>query len=132
MQLSILFAILNIAATLNSPSIKNDTIKSEQTFLEQKLNRDYDSLLLSFYVQNAFEDTTTTVGDTLFVNDLAIDTTLHSYDINDSLIIKQMSEMQVLFDMSFNPIVKTFIEVYSQRKRALTETVLGLSEYYFP
>jgi membrane-bound lytic murein transglycosylase D len=111
---------------------KNDTIKVEQLFIEQKLSRDYDSLLLSFYVQKSLEDTLLTAGDTLFVSEMGMDTTNVSVDVNDSTILRQMAEMQVLFDVSYNHIVKAYIKVYSERKRELTETVLGLADYYFP
>ncbi len=111
---------------------KNDTVKAEQLFIEQKLLRDYDSLLLSFYVQKSIEDTLTTVPDTLFVSETAMDTANVTVDLNDSTIIRQMSEMQVLFDVSYNHIVKAYIKVYTERKRELTETVLGLKDYYFP
>jgi membrane-bound lytic murein transglycosylase D len=36
------------------------------------------------------------------------------------------------FDLVFNPAVKTFIDVYAIRKRALVSRVLGLSHLYFP
>ncbi|MDD2564332.1 MAG: transglycosylase SLT domain-containing protein [Salinivirgaceae bacterium] len=133
MQSTLLIAFLGTIINLYNPSIKNDSVKIEQIFMEQKLKRDYDSLLLSYYVKSAMEDTSKTIGDTLFVSDITIDSTaLPKLDINDSVIMRQMAEMPVLFDVSYNPIVKSFIEVYSHRKRELTSTVLGLSEYYFP
>ena len=100
--------------------------------IEQKLNRDYDSLLMSYYVQKAVDDTLSIIGDTLFVSDVNMDSTKIIVDLNDSIILRQMAEMQVLFDVSYNHIVKSFIKVYTERKRELTETVLGLSDYYFP
>jgi membrane-bound lytic murein transglycosylase D len=36
------------------------------------------------------------------------------------------------FDLVFNPAVKTYIDVYAIRKRALVSRVLGLSHLYFP
>ncbi len=126
---------LLIATTVlfgNSSISHDDTVRSEQLFIEQQLMRDYDSLLMSFYVQKSLEDTVCSVGDTLFVSETAMDTTNIVVDLNDSTIMRQMSEMQVLFDVSYNHIVKAYIKVYSEKKRELTETVMGLSEYYFP
>ncbi len=36
------------------------------------------------------------------------------------------------FELSFNPIVKSYIELYSTRKREMTSRMLGLAELYFP
>ena len=116
---------LLIATTVlfgNSSISHDDTVRSEQLFIEQQLMRDYDSLLMSFYVQKSLEDTVCSVGDTLFVSETAMDTTNIVVDLNDSTIMRQMSEMQVLFDVSYNHIVKAYIKVYSE-KRELTETV---------
>lgn len=131
-----LYSLLLITTSIlfaNSNNLyKNDTIVRERISIEQQLNRDYDSLLRTFYVKKSLEDSTTTHSDTLFVQGLSIDTTNIVVDLNDSVIMRRMSEMQVLFDVSYNHIVKSFIKVYSEKRRDLTETVLGLSEYYFP
>lgn len=131
---SFFLGLLLSATHILSPNISDkDTLQADIASIEHKLISDYDSLLMSFYIQNSIdEDTVTAVGDSLFFSDMTIDTDKEIYDLNDSIIIKQMSEMCVLFDVSYNNIVKSFIKVYTGKKRGLTETVLGLSEYYFP
>ena len=129
----IFFYLILSTIHISTPSIiEKDSLKADIISIEQKLIRDYDSLLMSFYVRKSIEDTTAVIGDSLFISDMNVDSTIISYDLNDSIIIKQMSEMRVLFDISYNNIVKAFIKVYTGKKRELTETVLGLSDYYFP
>jgi len=36
------------------------------------------------------------------------------------------------FNFIYHPLVKQYIELYSVRKRALTEKILGLAHIYFP
>ncbi len=112
---------------------ENDTIRSERIFLESKLARDFDSLLLSFYVQRALRDTSSSfTADTTMVGTFDPDTVNVAITLEDSVIIRRMSELQVLFNVTYNPIVKAYIKVYTERKRELTQLILGLSRYYFP
>lgn len=66
------------------------------------------------------------------VPEIAADTAAMAVDINDSLIIAQMAEMRGIFDISYNKVVKAYVKVYAEKRRELTETAMGLSEYYFP
>lgn len=52
--------------------------------------------------------------------------------IPDSIYINRLQSIESYVDLSFNNTVKNFIELYTQRKRGLTEIMLGLSAYYFP
>ena len=36
------------------------------------------------------------------------------------------------FDLIYNPVVKSFIDLYTIRKRELSSRVLGISDLYFP
>lgn len=52
--------------------------------------------------------------------------------IPDSVYIARLKDMQQVVDMSFNPVVKNFITLYTEKRRELSEVLLGLSAYYFP
>jgi len=53
---------------------------------------------------------------------------------NDSILIERIADLnqQSIFELVFNKQVRTYINVYSVKRRELTSKVLGLSEVYFP
>lgn len=52
--------------------------------------------------------------------------------VSDSIYKVRLSKMPCLMEMPFNASVKTFIDLYTVRKRRQVEYMLGMSEYYFP
>lgn len=53
---------------------------------------------------------------------------------NDSVLIERIESLnqQSIFELVFNKQVRTYINVYSVKRRELASKVLGLSEVYFP
>src|ERR1035437_5846581 len=52
--------------------------------------------------------------------------------VSDSVYKMRLSKMPCLMEMPFNPTVRSFIELYTVRKRRQVEYMLGMSNYYFP
>jgi len=52
--------------------------------------------------------------------------------VSDSVYKLRLSKMPCLMEMPFNPTVRSFIDIYTVRKRRQVEYMLGLSNYYFP
>ncbi len=52
--------------------------------------------------------------------------------ISDSVYKVRLSKMPCIMEMPFNNFVKSFIELYTVRKRRQMEYMLGMSDYYFP
>jgi membrane-bound lytic murein transglycosylase D len=50
----------------------------------------------------------------------------------DSVYINRLDEMQSAIQLSYNKIVRNYIELYTVRRRAQMSSMLGLAEYYFP
>lgn len=50
----------------------------------------------------------------------------------DSIFIKRLQSIPSMFDLSYNKIVRNYIELYTQRRRKQVELMMGMSEYYFP
>lgn len=50
----------------------------------------------------------------------------------DSLYLLRLDSLNSAMQLSFNDIVRNYIELYTVRKRFQLATMLGLSEYYFP
>lgn len=53
-------------------------------------------------------------------------------EVSDEEYIHRLSTLPVTIEMPFNPIVKSYIEMYTRRKRSLVENVLAMSHYYMP
>jgi len=83
-----------------------------------------DSLLNLWYVQQSlFQDSTWiqyTEPDTL------------SPDIPDSVYIDRLSRIPSVIELSYNNIVRNFIQLYTEQRRENLEIMLGLANYYFP
>jgi membrane-bound lytic murein transglycosylase D len=52
--------------------------------------------------------------------------------VSDSILKLRLSKMPCLMEMPFNPTVRSFIDLYTVRKRKQVEYMLGMSNYYFP
>jgi membrane-bound lytic murein transglycosylase D len=50
----------------------------------------------------------------------------------DSIYQERLSQINTLMDLPYNPRVRSYIEVYTSRRRNQTRTMLMLSRYYFP
>jgi membrane-bound lytic murein transglycosylase D len=83
-----------------------------------------DSLLNLYYVQQAVV-TVDLVNDSI-VNDSIIS------NIPDSVYAERLARIPSAIKLTYNHIVRKYIEMYTQRKKDRVEVMLGLSEYYFP
>lgn len=52
--------------------------------------------------------------------------------VSDSLCKVRLTKMPCLMEMPYNSTVRSYIDLYTVRKRAQVEFMLGLSNYYFP
>lgn len=51
---------------------------------------------------------------------------------SDEVYIKRLSQMPTVIEMPYNQIVRSYINMYTQRRRELVESMLGMSLYYMP
>ncbi len=96
-------------------SIPDETMKK---IFSDKL----DSMLSSWYVQNAFllDSTELAEADTL------------KQTLPDSIYIQRLQSLQSAVSLSYNNTVKSFITMYTARKPKQVAVMLGLGNYYFP
>lgn len=120
----LLFSIISISSQARTNPIDTATIAEGEALT--KLSQDYDSLLHLWYVSNAINDVDTSM--TSGMKDIELEGFLPA----DSIVALQMKNMPVFFNLTYNKVVKAYMKVYLKDKRELTETVLGLSKYYFP
>ena len=91
--------------------------------LELRTGDNLDSLLNLWYVNQALESAT---DDYLAEADTLIP------DFSDSVYIQRLAEIPSVVDLTYNRIVKNYINVYSRKRREQVRVMLGLSDYYFP
>jgi len=52
--------------------------------------------------------------------------------VSDSIYKLRLSKMPCLMEMPYNSAVRSFIDIYTVRKRRQVEYMIGMSDYYFP
>lgn len=115
------------ACTINVGSL--DTISGYEKYYsipDETMNKFFsdklDSMLSSWYVQNAFllDSTELAEADTL------------KQTLPDSIYIQRLQSLQSAVSLSYNNTVKGFITMYTVRKPKQVAVMLGLANYYFP
>ena len=53
-------------------------------------------------------------------------------ELSDEEIVKRLAAIPTVIEMPFNSVVRTYIDMYTQRRRQLIENMLGMSLYYMP
>lgn len=101
----------------------NDTIRivDVETGFEENL----DILLNQWYVQQALEMED---ADSLFYKTDNTDLP----DFPDSVYISRLQSLPFLMDMTYNRVVKNFINLYAKQRQDKVSVMLAVSEFYFP
>ncbi|MCI5706544.1 MAG: LysM peptidoglycan-binding domain-containing protein [Odoribacter sp.] len=67
-----------------------------------------------------------------YVDSLAMANTTGAIVCSDSLYLARLDSLQSAIPLSFNDIVRNYIELYTVKRRLQVANMLGLGEYYFP
>ncbi|WP_206082130.1 lytic transglycosylase domain-containing protein [Maribellus sediminis] len=106
-------------------SMETDSISNELLQIDDDLNSVFsdrmDSLLHSWEVQNRFNFDSSEVVFSSYPS-----------NISDSVYMERLKDIEQVIDLSYNQVVKRYIQMYTEKKRDLVEVMLGLSAYYFP
>jgi membrane-bound lytic murein transglycosylase D len=81
-----------------------------------------DSMQNSWYIRNLFNP----AGNKI---DFSI---RHNFVLSDSLITSRLRKIEAGIELSYNSVVRDYIETIVNRRPTITEIILGLSAYYFP
>lgn len=109
--------------------IANDTIPHNDTLpiddpVDFKFEANFDSLLAVYYINQSLEQQ---IDDSGFeTNDSLVP------DFSDSVYIRRLAEIPTVIDLTYNRLVKNYINVYTKKRREQVRMMLGLSDYYFP
>lgn len=117
---SLLFSAMAIAGTA-APSILSlkNSITDDAIVYPESFETDTHKMMQNWYLQN--------------YTDLDKDADSRPVvEVTDEVYIKRLSQMPTTIEMPFNQIVKSYITMYTQKKRGLVENMLGMSLYYMP
>jgi len=106
--------------------LQQDTINyafDDSLMVELNFDANLDSLLNLFYINRALE------SDPEFWT-TEPDSTIP--DFPDSVFISRLAAIPSVVELSYNSLVRRYIEVYANQRRSQVEVMLGLSQYYFP
>ncbi len=91
---------------------------------ELQLEKNIDSLLNVYYINQSLE---TMVDDAAFeINDSLVP------DFPDSVYIERLGNIPSVIDLSYNRLVKNYINVYTKKRRDQVRYMLAVSDFYFP
>lgn len=113
--------LLPLSVFANNP-VKKDSVPQVIKYLDY--DRNLDSLISCLYSKP--ENT-----ENPFILTEA-DSSMIYADRPDSFFINRLEKIPSVISLTYNNIVKRYIEVYTIKKRAKLEEILGLKEYYFP
>ena len=101
-----------------------DTIRVVE--VETGFEDNLDVLLNLWYVQQALQ---VEYSDSLFYPD---EDELSLPDFPDSVYISRLQSLPFVMELTYNRIVKNFIDVYAKQRRDKVRIMLALADYYFP
>ena len=120
-------------------SIENDMlnlIQEEEAALPED---DYtvektDSLLNMWYLQNQISRQAEyeSFNDLEDIGDFNSDSVRFTTNVPDSVLVERLKRMNSFITLPFNPIVKNYMILYSEKNVPKMKRILSLSDYYFP
>jgi membrane-bound lytic murein transglycosylase D len=102
-----------------------DTVQVVMSDTSLNFDANLDSLLNLYYTGKYEEVNSLSEIDS--VDEFTIQSTL-----TDSVIIDRLRRIPSAVDLSYNPIVRRYIDVYAERRKDQVGVMLGTAEYYFP
>lgn len=119
--LSLTLALGSTALATAAPSILTikETITDTAIVYPESFETDTHKMMQNWYLQN--------------YTDLDREADLRPLiEVSDQVYIDRLSHMPTIIEMPFNQVVKSYIEMYTQKRRSLVENMLGMSLYYMP
>ena len=116
---------VNTSLTLDDLKLEADTTGFNTLDVDDMLNPIFsdqmDSMMSSWDINNRFNFSNSEVR-----------TVNYPKNLPDSVYINRLKEIEQVVDLSYNSVVKKYIQMYTEKRRDLVEVMLGLSAYYFP
>lgn len=95
-----------------------DTIVDKSIVVPESLNKDLSDLLHDWQIDfSSFQNDCQQGSNVVF---------------NDSIYIQRLHNMPSFMELSYNHVVRSYIDMYADRKRSQVAYMLALGDYYFP
>lgn len=126
LKLGILIITTLITFDLSAITIPRDTIpfiEEDTVITDLNFDENLDSLLNLYYVGQSIANDPTfwmSGSDSLIPN------------FPDSVYIQRLKKIPTVVELTYNSVVRRYIELYASQKRASVGVMIGLSQYYFP
>lgn len=118
-----LYLILAVAPLTSAKGASILSLSSQFTdstvVMPQSMETDVHKMLENWYLQN------------YVVLDRTADNGADK-EVSDEVIIARLAAMPTKIEMPYNSIVRSYIDMYTQKRRQLIENMLGMSLYYMP
>jgi membrane-bound lytic murein transglycosylase D len=117
---AIVFLLFITALTIKATEISDTIIIKDDGSIE-RITRDLDSLVNSWYVRLALKNYPVPgPGDSVISQ------------FSDSVYTERLSKINSIIDLKYNGIIRNHIHVYTEKKVEEFRAILGLKDYYFP
>ncbi|MDO5571830.1 MAG: transglycosylase SLT domain-containing protein [Bacteroidales bacterium] len=100
-------------------SLKN-SIQDSAIIVPEGLNTEIDSLLSDWFMRHHTYLDSTCVSSTMNI------------EYPDSVYIQRLGALPTVIEMPYNKVVRSYIDMYTSKRRDLVEYMLGLGSFYFP
>lgn len=104
--------------TANNKVLDGELVSDSSLNVPAEFDNTLDYMLQSWVIQRANSSNCRSSNDIV--------------SVSDSVYKLRLSKMPYLMEMPFNTAVRSFIDLYTVRKRRQVEYMLGMSNYYFP
>lgn len=122
MKRVLLSAVLALSVLLTFGQ-EPDSLKANKT-IEENYLRNLEEMTNLWYVRNTPQIDSVDYSFTPKNSDIV--------SFSDSVYLERLKNIPSAIDLSYNRFVKSYIKVYTEKKRPEVEKMLGLTQYYFP
>ncbi|MDP4273759.1 MAG: lytic transglycosylase domain-containing protein, partial [Bacteroidota bacterium] len=121
-RLFFITAFVIFSSVASAFTVPKDSLGTEANTSEFEAT--LDSVLNLWYIEKSLNNTANKFSDIISTEKIP--------DFPDSVYIERLSKIPSIIPLSFNQEVKSYINVYTKKKRTSVEVMLGLMDYYFP
>jgi len=119
-----LLPVLLMTSILSAVEPEKDTISGKMDIAAIEFSDNLDSLLNIWYVKQSLITDTSLVQEEYEADSIPP-------QFPDSVYVERLSKIPSIVNLSFNKIIRNYINVYTRKKKDKMEIMLGLSDYYF-
>ncbi len=113
------------ADSIGEEDVDDDFYSSDNGFMTMPEQQgDIDSLLTIWYLQRS-----ASISDYEFV---ALDSTILVSNVPDAVYFERLKAINSFIPLPYNDVIRNYIILYTEKKRALTSNIIGLASYWMP